>query len=373
MPNATGHLVTVPGAQMSMPRACCRCNQPGTQQLKSTSGVRGRRATRSIDLPYCDPCVARAKQVNRARLWLTLSVLGIACAAGALGFLIPFIPKVGLIGIALALTIVAAKVLTQRAGTTIDWPYGAWISTARTGDTTFFCSNGEWAQQFAASNNVAPVAGTIGDGYHPAVIGGIITAIVGTIVAFGVQPSVHVDNGGSQPLQIWIDGKKSIVAEPKSGNGTRPEIVVPFGNHVFGWSPVGAGAPVGQTTPRKVEVFGDHLLNPDSIACYYLDLSIYGTAKGEGMPDGPVALDDFYTFKHIDNWFSDNPTSVSSKSSGETRTAVKVVPHCGELAANGCSVDVRRAFMDCVIKSPSAIEGCVTAAAQSCTLQRSKK
>jgi hypothetical protein len=96
---------------------------------------------------------------------------------------------------------------------------------------------------------------------------------------------------------------------------------------------------------------GDHLYNPGRTACYWLEVSTYGSANDKGMVQGPQALDDFYTFKHIDNWFVENPKSISTKGSGGTRVSVAPMKICEELVEHGCSVAVRNDMMDCAIKA----------------------
>jgi hypothetical protein len=380
MPSLNGHLVTVQGLRMTMPTSCCRCGAPSTRQLKTSTAVRGfgSNKTRSIEVPYCTACAARAKKIQSARTLLYLQAIGVALAASGFGFLAAFLPRVVLVGVPVALASLAAVVLRQRVGDGVDDPWGAFLSKGTNKDSTFFCTHTEWAQQFAQANGVSAIAGTYRDSVRPW-IGALVVALgAAAFVAFAVRPEVYIDNGGAQPAQIWIDGKPSIVAQSTLNKGqTRATIEVPIGTHVFGWSPVGAKAPVGQTKPRKVEWMGDHLYNPNSTACYWLDVSVYGSASSKGMQQGPQPVDEFYTFSSINNWFKDNPTSISTKSSGETRTAINTIKYCQELTAQGCPVEVRSAFAGCIAKavaadSKPAIETCVSEAAKTCAGKSSK-
>jgi hypothetical protein len=374
MPSVNGHLVTVQGLRMTMPTSCCRCGAPSTQQLKTSTAVRGfgSNKTRSIEVPYCGTCAARAKKIQSARTFLFLQAIGVALFASGFGFIAAFLPRLVLVVVPVALATLAAVVLRQRVGDTVDNPWGAFLRKGTNKDSTFFCTHADWAQQFAQANGVSAIAGTYNDSVRPWIAALIVALASAAFVAFAVRPEVYVDNGAAQQVQIWIDGKPSIVAASTLNKGqTRATIEVPIGTHVFGWSPVGAKAPVGQTKPRKVEWMGDHLYNPNSTACYWLDVSTYGSASAKGMQQGPQPLDEFYTFKSISNWFKDNPSSISTKSSGETRTAINTMKVCQELTENECTVEVKREFTLCAGKAyakddKSAFDACINDAAKSC-------
>jgi hypothetical protein len=215
------------------------------------------------------------------------------------------------------------------------------------------------------------------DSVRPWLIALVITGGASTFVSFAVRPSIRIDNGGRQPVQIWIDGKPSIVAQPMNGLGKRPEVSLPMGLHTFGWSPMGASAPKETTAARKVQWMGDHLYNPGRAACYWLEVSTYGSANDKGVAQGPQTLDDFYAFGHIDNWFADNPKSISTKGSGGTRTSVAPMKICQELVEHGCSVAVRSEMLDCAVKayaskSKTAFNECLDEAVVRCKKEGGK-
>jgi hypothetical protein len=140
-------------------------------------------------------------------------------------------------------------------------------------------------------------------------------------VTFAARPSVYVDNAKKAPVQIWIDGKKSIVAEPTQGAAARPTIDVGYGNHKFGWSAVDATAPTGEVE-GAVKWWGYHLYSPGGAGCYRIDVSLYGDATSSDIHDGSLPRSDFYTLPHVDNWFHENERTVSTKSSGARRVAL---------------------------------------------------
>jgi hypothetical protein len=209
------------------------------------------------------------------------------------------------------------------------------------------------------------------DAVRPWLIALVLTGGASTFVSFAVRPSVHIDNAGKAPVQIWIDGHPSIVAQPQTGQGPRPTVTLPMGQHTFGWSPVGASAPVETTPARKVAWMGDHLYNPGKTACYDVDLSVYGSASAKGKQQGLQPIDDFYTFDRVDNWFKENPYTVSTKGSGTTRVAILPLEVCASLAGQGCPLSIRTDMVDCLRKTEGTIarvgaKACIEKAVQQC-------
>ncbi len=350
-----------------MPRACCRCGQPGTVERKSTAQVTGARKTRSVTIPYCASCSTRARAIDSARTRLMLAVLGFSLLCIGFALLVPFLPLVLLIVIPTVLAVMFGRIMRERAGETVEFPNAAWLAAASNKSSTFFVFNKEWADSFAAANGVQAAAAKRGDSMPIWILALLVTGIGSAIVGNLSRPSVYVDNEGAAPLQIWVDGKKSIVAQPMLPDyATRPKIELPYGMHRFGWSLVGANAPASQTEPVKVAFAGDHLYNPDSNACYYLDLSLYGSSTAGSIVNGPVPLAEFYTFHSVDTWFGDNPKSISTKSGGGTRIALQPLKICQSLRKNDCPTPVIKDMMDCMHASPSdaGIELCIGKAAQ---------
>ncbi|MFO0553725.1 MAG: hypothetical protein U0271_35405 [Polyangiaceae bacterium] len=73
-----------------------------------------------------------------------------------------------------------------------------------------------------------------------------------------------------------------------------------------------------------VEMNGEHLATPLSKSCYGLFETVYG-ALSSADSHGDEGLDgqQFYTLEHVDYYFEDPPSSVSSKKSGEARRSLK--------------------------------------------------
>ena len=263
------------------------------------------------------------------------------------GALAPFLPKAAIIGLPCVFALVIAVMLRQREGAAVEEPHGAWMSGATSKNSTFFCANESWAKVFASMNNTQPRPATIKDSVRPWIAALLLAAGTSSYIAFAAQPSVYIDNAGTTELRIWVDGKPKLVASVTEAKSLRPSIEVPYGKHRFGWSPVGATAPTAQTDEVKVGWMGDHLYNPGTSTCYALVLSTYGSDSGKGMADGPQTVTEFYTFKKMDNWFTPNPKTVSTKSSGATRTAIEEMQVCRKLAAASCPVEQRRDLVEC--------------------------
>lgn len=347
MATISGFTTTIPGTSMSMPKACSRCGELGTKELSTSASVGGKK-TRSTTIPYCEACFARAKDIGNKRTMLGLSIFGLALLVSGFGILVPFLPKAALILVPVALATFIGVVLRNRAGTSIDQPHGAWMTGGNAATTVFFCTNQKWAEAFAVANNTTSVPSTIGDGGAYWLIGLLIAGAASTYVAIACQPSVRVDNAMKEPVQIWVDGKSSIVAQPMKDVGPRPEINLGFGTHKLGWSPVGAKAPSEESAPTRIKWSGKHLYSPNRATCYMLDVSTYGSANDKGIVSGPVELTDLYTFDRVDNWFKRNERSVSTKSSGATRVALLPMESCGKLIEIGATVEVRTKMMSCL-------------------------
>lgn len=352
MADISGFSATL-GAQdaFSMPGRCCRCGEPGDQSLASTVQVQafGRRRTRSVTFPYCAACVARAARVTRARARLTWAVLGLSLVLACLALVVPSLPQALLVAVPTGLALFAAFALTSRSADATHAPYGAWLSKATSDKTTFFMTRPDWAAHFGDGNKVPAVPSRQRGGPRPWPLALIVAAGLSTLLSFLARPAVHVDNEGPSPVQIWIDGKKSIVARPMTAKlEERAHVRVSFGMHRFGWSAEGASAPTAQTEPYKIELAGDHLYNPGSTACYYLDLSLYGSGASAGaMTAGPMSISEMYTFEHIDSWFSENPKAVSTKSSTEKRVSLQPEAGCFVLSEHQCPLPIRKDLAEC--------------------------
>ncbi|MEO6953001.1 MAG: hypothetical protein ABI321_14470 [Polyangia bacterium] len=338
--------------QFSMPGRCCRCGEPADKTIASSVQVkaigRGRR-TRSVTFPYCTACFERAARVNRARSMLTLTILGLSLLLACLAFVVPGLPQAALIVVPTGLALFAAFALTSRSADATHAPYGAWLSKATNDKTTFFMTRPEWAAQFGEGNKVPSVPMQLRGGPMMWPLALIVAAGLSTLLSFLARPEVHIDNEGPTAVQIWIDGKKSIVAPPLTAKlEPRPIVRVPFGMHRFGWSAEGASAPTAQTDPYKIVLAGDHLYNPGSTACYYLDLSLYGSGASAGTINaGPVSIAEMYTFKQVDSWFSENPKSVSTKSSTEKRVSLQPEAGCFVLSEHHCALSIRKDLAEC--------------------------
>jgi hypothetical protein len=235
------------------------------------------------------------------------------------------------------------------------------------------CLHAEWAADFARANGTVATPKVRPWRFKTAalVLSGILTPLAAVGVWVNANPSVYIDNAGSEPLAIWIDGEKVTTAQPTRREAKPSYISVPHGQHRFGYSPVGASAPQA-TVDARVTMFDAHLYNPGKTACYWLVANTYGSASAAGLSRGPQLIREFYTFNKVDTWFGENPQSiqVSNGQSGGTRIALQRASACMALAARGCDSDARTKFIECerAATSDAAMDACdeqVTCGAQS--------
>ena len=86
-------------------------------------------------------------------------------------------------------------------------------------------------------------------------------------------------------------------------------------------------------------------------ACYRLVVNVYGVASANKKQEGPQPLSAFYRFKHIHNWFKENPETVKipKRSRGTTRTAVRRMKLCQEFSH--CPLKTRKSLVACEVSA----------------------
>jgi hypothetical protein len=348
--------VDLPLGGMSMAQCCASCCGP-YETVRQTQGHRSagnKTQTLTISVPYCTACADRLDAaLKRKRQWLVVNL--IACVVLALlPFALPFLPIPVVVVLAVAAATALPIGLALKAGppeppapaTAIA--EAAWVPKMSAANITMHCTSVKWGELLASANGVASRPKKRAQRLRGSLWGiALFTTLPGAIgVAYASKPLLYVDVNGTEPLAVWVDGSQVLVAEPKHGLGARPSVRVRYGDHTFGVSKVGANKP-DHEVKGHLEVAGDHLYNPGMTSCYWLDVAAYGSAKTDGMQQGPVAIEEVYTFKHIDQWFAENPTSISTKSSGETRTALHPFVACEQLAQQGCPVAARNQLVQC--------------------------
>jgi hypothetical protein len=347
--------------------------------VKTSHYNSGTRTTRTASIPHCKACDQRRLKILARRRWLLLGAVGIGSAAAFLGAAVPILPLEFLIAFPIAVALVAALGLRMMQGKEVETPNGAWMTGFRGQSTTFFCANTRWGEHFAYSNGATAIPRRRTDSFWhlPWVLALCATGPLAAYVGYATHPPVYVDNESKNDLQIWVDAKPVLVVKATKGNGERPTIRIPYGSHELGFSAVGATRPE-ETTAAKVAWSGEHLYNPGRTACYWLEAAAYGSASTTGLPDGPQPISPFYTFKTVDNWFKENPPSITTKSSGETRVSLTTIPTCVELASLGCPLPSREGFARCASHAYTssdehAFSRCVDEAADSCGLEATRK
>jgi hypothetical protein len=279
-------------------------------------------------------------------------VAGLALVAAAVAFvgsLVPSLPLAVLIAgpaaIALGLGIVGPYVVKR----SLEPATAVAMRSFSGNSTTLVCLDATFATRLAEANGVAVRPAKWSEGF--VVSSALVVLLVGGVVAIYVgvssNPPVHFDNATDRPVKFWLDGEPLVTITPQMGAADRPSVRIPYGTHVIGWSRQNDSAPKEKTEVR-VEWGADHLVNPERAGCYFLLATAYGTATTEDLDRGPLPIEAFYAFRQsIDNWFKGNPSSVSSKASGETRVAILPWMSCVELTKAGCDLAVRKKAVEC--------------------------
>jgi len=334
-----------------VPPMCASCLAPTDRTLRE------QKRSVAIDVPYCGPCYAHALTGWSKR---GQPLQGVAAFGTSVFVVVSFVrglPMAGAIAITALLSLAATYAIirlfptSKRVAPATATTEGARIVDVSAGKVTLFCTSAEWARRLSEEFSgklrkkrrenrtllrVLPLAIL----FAPALsLGAWLLA----------NPTLHIDNAHAAPLQIWIDGKRSVVAPP-SGEGIGTALRLPRGPHVLGWSSVTASAPE-HTTQANLEISGDHLYAPGSLACYYRDVTLYGKVETPHFHDGPVLpLADFYTFDRADHWFEDNPKTmeVSKGASGGEKVAIKRWSSCSNVVSPPCPEGEKERYWQCM-------------------------
>ena len=347
MSSRPGFDVTTTTSPISLPPTCCACAvQPGTKRI-TIQGVSGR-VRRSFTVPYCDACASARLKVKATRAFVVIGLMIVSAAIACLGVVLPVLPMAVLIAVPAVLALVLGIFGPRVVKKTQEVSDAARILSFAGNSTRFLLANETWATQFAGSNHVQVARRPWRDGFTA--ISAVLCVIVGGGVAAYVgvssNPDVHVDNATDKPVKIWIDGQVALTVDPQSGSSERPDLHLSYGTHKIGWSKA-SESKVRDEEKIDVEWGSDHLYNPAQAGCYFLQATAYGDASTKGLQNGPLPLQSFYVFRDVDNWFQGNPSSVSSKQSGETRVALLPWGSCEALTKAGCSADVRKKAAQC--------------------------
>ena len=379
MHNGQGCDVVLQSLSFRTPATCASCGaaQQTTRATSKMKSYGNRRVTRTFQVPYCNACATRAKAFGQKGILFALVAFGIASVFALLPLVVGAIPLVVVVGLAVvvtlgfgiaAMTALAPKRPPLPATTAGD---AVTLVNFNNDSSTLHCTNPAWGEEFARANGVQARPNKRGTGFGVgALLTGLIVGPAGAIFLWmAAHPSVYIDNPGADALQIWVDGKQSIVVPSNASGAVPPTIEVAHGAHTFGYSKVGASSPTG-TVDAKVTMNDAHLYSPGNVGCYWLIADAYGSASVDGVKQGPQALKEFYSFDKVDTWFGDNPQSITvdQHSSGGTRVALQRAKSCMQLAEHGCSLDIRKSYVTCQMgaKDEAGFDACDDAAIAAC-------
>jgi hypothetical protein len=359
-PAQEGREVVLQSSTFTMPASCASCRGPKQVTLnashRQSRAVRGT-VTRTFAIPYCGPCAARITANHKQGLKFGWLALLMTVVLAALGFAVPGLPGVVLVGFpTLAVIGFAVAVMTNLAPKAPPPPAtssgpAVRLTSFKKDKSVLYCTNAAWAGEFAQANgvNATPRNRRETFGRGSLTIGLLLAPGAALGVWFAAHPQVHIDNAGASAMQIWVDDKPRMVVQANASGAEQPSMYVPFGKHTFGYSPVGEARPVA-TVEGNAKMMDDFLYNPGETACYWLIADSYGSASVSGIAQGPQPIQEFYSFDNIDTWFGENPQSVSVSNgrTGDTRIALQRAKACMDLVEHGCSIEVRQQFQTCV-------------------------
>ena len=359
-----GRAVTLSASSYSTPTFCCSCGAPQQTQIETSRSQKRGNTTTTLRMrfPYCGPCAARIKDFQSKLRVSVLIAVAVAVVLSLLIFAVTAIPfavamvLAALIGVGVPVGIaVATRPKPPPAPATATGEAAKIVSFQSGGQATVYCTNAAWAEAFAHANGAQIQPKSKGDGFRTgAIVAAVIAAPGGAIAAWMVgHPTVHVDNGGPESLQIYVDGAKALVI-PANANAF---FDVGHGKRTFGWSKIGDDKPTS-TVEGNVTINDAHLYNPQKNACYWLIADSYGTASVDGIAQGPQPLQEMYAFDKVDTWFGENPQSieVSSGGSGGTRVALQRSKACMQFVSRGCTLESRSMLVDCERAAKNKVE-----------------
>ena len=371
---AQGCDVVLQSSSFTTPPRCASCGMPQqTTRITKLSQRRGNwTSTRSFQIPYCNPCADRAKTTKTKGVLFAFIAFGLVAVFSLLGLVAPGIPGVILVALPIVLglgfAITAMTALAPKAPPLPALATGEAVRLVKfnNNQSTLHCVHPQFAEELARANGTQPIPKSRSAWFGSGALW--IALLLGPVMAgtmwFLGHPEVHVDNAGSEPLQVWVDGKPKLVVETNVSGGVPPSFSIGHGKHTYGYSAVGASAPE-KTIDADTTMMDGHLYNPGKTGCYWLVADSYGSASVMGMRDGPQPIQEFYTFDKVDTWFGDNPQSiqVSSGESGGTRVALQRAKMCMELAEHGCTEAEREEFVACerAAKDEDGLDKCAQA------------
>ncbi len=139
-----------------------------------------------------------------------------------------------------------------------------------------------------------------------------LAAVSGVLTWLFAYGEVAFDNPTSEEITYEIDGGAAQVRVAPQGHVVQR---VPAGKRTF--TVKSDGRQIDQYT-GDVDGNGDHLATTGGDTCYGLFETVYGALSGaDAHGDAYLAGKRWYTLDHVDYFFEDPPSSVSSDSSGK--------------------------------------------------------
>jgi hypothetical protein len=329
---------------ITVPARCAACDAPPTTIRIATSFAAPLATGPSgFRVPYCRSCAVDVERADRRR-WLAVAT-AIASSA-AVGLVVAFrsrFSEVAAVLLALALGPLVAYVVARIVS---GYPGGAAPSAVHVlslqGFTwTLFVRRPGWAAELGERNG-----GIVRE------LPGVGRPLLGRLTALAALPAVAagltshlvshhrviVDNAMTEPVDVWVDGRRVLTAAAEKDASGSVAIELPDGHHVLGESAAGATEPRSRA-PLSLR-FANALYAPGPPVCYWRSVLQYGSRQ---VPDaiadreGPMPRSATFSLAGVDDVLRASPATVTvQRSSATYRQRIDRDDACTALVRAGC-------------------------------------
>lgn len=361
--------------------ACCG----GEAVMRDVVNAKGQPVTWFI-VGHCAACQGALAQERggplRISIGLSLLAAGLAVALAAIpdtALALPWFAlpaAAALLGGAIATTLRARPAPAPRTARA----HAVRITENAATHVTIECAHRGFAEALAWLNGGRLTARPARARSGGALLATAAAVLVGGLSGLGVwnnhYPKLAVDNLFVDEIIVWVDGEDQLHVPPVEDPKDMPTVRVAKGEHEVGFSALGEQGPTA-TVRARIDGSGRHLYNPGQTACYFRDVTVYGTTTVASVPLerwGPLDRRELYANVEADFFFEDPPDSIDTQGSTSNlfRVALYRDATCTELALSGCSEDILRKQIACNAAAmrardvAGAVRTCAEQAVESC-------
>lgn len=334
----------------------------------------------------CWPCQRALTRGRSAPVWMTFGLMGLA---GAVALALAFVPEAALplpwFALPALLPLVAGLGLLAwrrrppgAPRTARDRPVRITVNAAT--HVTIACTHRGFAEALAwlngGSTTVVPAPGLDRGGLVAVALAVGLGALCAWPVWDDHYPEVAVDSLFSDEVVVWVDGVPGLHVAPGIDPAHMPTFRLPKGHHTLGYSGLTDAAPLAEVH-AELPGRGHHLYNPAKLACYFRDVTVYGTTRVGSVPLdrwGPLDRREVYVDVDADFLFEDPPSTIDTQGSTSNlyRVALYRDANCTELALSGCPESILGEQIECNAEAmderdvSAAVTACAETAVAAC-------